>query len=1108
VTVVFADLSGSTGLAERLDPEDLRRVLGSFFEAMSGEVASQGGTIDKYIGDAVMAVFGAPVAHDDDAGRALRAALAMRTRVAQINDRLAGELGARMGLHVGVNTGEVVAGSLAVRAQSAYTIVGDTVHLAQRLQSMARDGEILVGPITRRAAQRGFDFDDLAPIQVKGRSARVAVSRLLSERRLIERVGSPLVGRENEVAALLERVREVGAGHGGIVSVIGEAGVGKSRLIVEARDKSASMPVRWLEGRALSTGQAVPYLPLIEIMRRDIGLGDAEDETAAWSKLDARVHELFPDDADDAAAYLGSILTLRLPDGVGARVGSLSADAMGRQVLRVARRYFERVAQELPLVLVIEDVHWLDESSAVLLEHLLPLVREVPLLVCGVSRPELDTAAARLHTLAKTRYADVHREIRVAPLSAQASDLLTTNLLGQDAAAHVRDAIRSKSEGNPFYIEEVVRAFIDAGGLVRNESTGAWTITSRIEQIAIPDTIQGVIMARLDRLDDEVRQVVKTASVVGRSFWLRVLTKISDETARIDQQLDTLTALDLIRERRRVPELEYAFKHVLTQQTAYDSLLIARRRELHGRVGAAIEALFSERLEEFAGVLAYHYARAENWEKAQEYLFKVGDQAGRLAADAEALGHYHDAMAAYQRAFGDRWDPLRRAALERKIGEALFGRGEHEAAGQYMRRSLAYLGTPFPGRRAGVTLAIGAQLVLQAFHRIAPRLFVAPIGRPVAPLIEERLRVYESMAWMDYYVAKDRLFLEALLHLNVSERVGYAPGMVAGYFGLAFVCSLILATMSIAPMYHRRALALATKIGQPGALAYANLGPAIHEHRLGQFESALEHWSRAADHFWQAGELRRWAGAAWGTAWVLLTIGHPERCQEKAEEIIRVGRDGSDQLAWGWGLHIRGRYLWQTGELEAAEVDLRQSIELLAKVPDYPNLAAAYGDLGQTLMRQGRLAEARESLDRSVDLMSRHRLRGYLGTIKAGHANVLLALAEASAGHDRTALLRAAERALAVTRAQCRMDREARAWLHRLEGTYAWLRGRPADAVRKWELSLAAAEEFHIPYEQGLTLMEWGTRLNDRGLLDRAEHVLTRLGAAHELARIARRSST
>jgi tetratricopeptide (TPR) repeat protein len=241
---------------------------------------------------------------------------------------------------------------------------------------------------------------------------------------------------------------------------------------------------------------------------------------------------------------------------------------------------------------------------------------------------------------------------------------------------------------------------------------------------------------------------------------------------------------------------------------------------------------------------------------------------------------------------------------------------------------------------------------------------------------------------------------------------------------------------------------------------------------------------------------------------VSLTLGHQERCRELAEEIIRVGGDGSDSLAVGWGLHIRGRYLWQTGALEAAEADLRQSIELLAKVPDYPNLAAAYGDLGQTLLRQGRLAEARSSLDRSVDLMNTHRLRGYLGTIKAGRANVLLAVAEASAGSDRTALLSAAARAIAVTRSQCRMDREARAWLHRLEGTNAWLRGRPTDALRMWRLSLAAAEEFGIPYEQGLTLMEWGSRLSDRSLLHRAEQILKQLGAAHELSQIARHTAT
>ena len=328
------------------------------------------------------------------------------------------------------------------------------------------------------------------------------------------------------------------------------------------------------------------------------------------------------------------------------------------------------MAGNRPLVLIFEDLHWADESSVLLIQHLFPLIDRVPLLLCGVNRPEMDVPAVRLSESALRDHGRRYTEIRLNPLSpAECTDLMDNLLNIENLPLRIRQAIIQKADGNPFFLEEIMMTLIDKG-VVRPEN-GHWKAASSIETIAIPDTIQGVIMARIDRLDEEVKQVLKTASVIGRAFLYRLLKEVTEAVWELDKDLDRLTATELIREKQKTPELEYIFKHALVHESTYESILLKKRHELHGKVAAAIETLFSDRLEEFSSVLAYHYARAELWEKAQEYLFKAGDQAGRIAADAEALSHYHQALETYARVFGERWDPVQRASSRAEDGRGL-----------------------------------------------------------------------------------------------------------------------------------------------------------------------------------------------------------------------------------------------------------------------------------------------------------------------------------------------------------------------------------------------------------------------------------------------------
>jgi tetratricopeptide (TPR) repeat protein len=579
-----------------------------------------------------------------------------------------------------------------------------------------------------------------------------------------------------------------------------------------------------------------------------------------------------------------------------------------------------------------------------------------------------------------------------------------------------------------------------------------------------------------------------------------VLREIADLTVDLDRTLAELADLELVVERARVPEVEYWFKHGVTQEAAYESMLVRRRRELHRRVGEAIERLFADRIEEFHGVLAYHYARAEEWPKAQEHLFKAGDQAGRLAADAEALVHYQDAIDAYARAFGDEWDPLKRASLERRIAEALFRRGEHDRAREHIRRALAALREPLPQGKVRVRAAIAAEVVVQLGHRLLPWIFIRRAPGPGGPGSEERRRIYEILGWIDYYVDPYRIVLSTLRLLDRSEREGFALGIVVGSFGVGFICDLLGLTR-FAAAYHHRAQRVAATLENPVARGYGDLGLAYHLHRIWDREGATVQWERAAQHFWQAGDIRRWGATSWGRAWVAQSTGDAATCRRIAGEMARMGRDAADPQVRGWADFLLGWSLAEAGMLDDAERHLRSSIELLREVPDLPNMCRSRSDLGLVLLHQGRLDEALEEVEASEQLVDERKLRGFITPVRTAAAQVYLAHAERATGAERESWLAKAKAALSRARRQSRIDQESRARVRRLAGTYEMLRGRRDAAVNEWARGRELASSMGLRHEHALGLAEAGRHLGDRSLLAQAVDELGSLGALDDLRR-------
>ena len=467
------------------------------------------------------------------------------------------KIGRRLTFHTGIATGLVVTGEINL-GKGIHGVAGDTINLASRLSGIAKPGEILVGESTYLQSSGAFSFDKLEPLIVKGKSEPVIPYKLIDKKPEILRglaaqgISSPLVGRSAEFAAIKGCVNRLLDGQGGILSVIGEAGLGKSRLMAEIRRHFEGENLLWLEGRTLSYGRKISYWPFKEIFRQYAGITEDDGDAKAWGKFETKITCLFELAADEILPYLASLLGLEVKGELGKNLKYLDGESMGRQVYLSSRRFFERLASTCALVLVFEDLHWADESSVLLVEHLFPLINRVPLLICGVSRPEVNVPAARLQETALRDYERRYTEIRLNPLSHTECTQLMDNLLEiENLPGRVRQVILQKAEGNPFFLEEIMRTLIDRKAVLREGNH--WRATSSLETLTIPDTVQGVIMARIDRLDEELRAVLRTASVIGRSFLYRLLKAVAEAVRELDERVERLKAMELIREKQKTP---------------------------------------------------------------------------------------------------------------------------------------------------------------------------------------------------------------------------------------------------------------------------------------------------------------------------------------------------------------------------------------------------------------------------------------------------------------------------------------------------------------------------------------------------------------------------
>jgi class 3 adenylate cyclase/tetratricopeptide (TPR) repeat protein/DNA-binding winged helix-turn-helix (wHTH) protein len=1017
VTVLFTDVSGSTALGDRLDPEALRDVMGRFFEASRAVLEQHGATVEKFIGDAVMAVFGIPRSHEDDALRAARAAIDMRDALDLLNVDLERDFGVTIQTRTGVNTGRVMAGDV---SQGDRLITGDAVNVAARLEQSAEAGEILLGDDTYRLVRDAVDVKDVDPLDVRGKDQPISAYRLIGIREgtvgIRRHMDSPIVGRDQELAALggaLDRAIANNQCH--LFTVIGEPGVGKSRLVYELALRTADR-ARALRGRCLAYGEGITFWPIVEVVKEAAGVDDADSPEEAREKVAATIGA-----AEGADEIVPAILQM---------VGLSGSELAQGETLWAARRFLEVLAAEQPLILWIEDVHWAEPTLLDLIEGVASWSQGVPILLICTARPEIlemrPTFAGG--TLTST-------SIALHPLTAADTAVMIQNLLGGAGVEQGLDArLAGGTDGNPLFVEQVVSMLVDDGILRERES--GWSVVGDLSSLSVPAEIQALLSARLDRLPEVERRTLEVASVIGRQFELDMLESLLSDGDRSDvrETLGRLVGKDLIRpDRPGSRDVAFRFRHALILNTAYESMPKRARADLHERIADRMESTLGDRLAEYEEIVAHHLERAATYlrelgsagDRSDALARRAGARLSTAGGRALARGDMPGAVSLYGSAARllPAEDPDRTAFLA-DLGTALVEIGRWDQAdvvfGEAIVRaeelddlpslSLALL-YRFEGQQW-----YGQEEAAEASVKHAERLLLKAAERSDHVSRSRLLRIMVMRNWQSHArrhelteeamraaeLAGDRRAQREILQMGADDLVsGSVPVEEAIPISDTYMeiargdrvaeaavvvnarASLLAAAGRIdeAREEYERARATFRELGLRLWLAASgSIGPAYAEMTAGDLDRAESILRESVASLEAMSEGGRWLAEAKG----MLAMVFCEKGQlDEAERLVERADDASPYLRDLTEL-VRAQILFERGDPGAAEPLLRRRLEFIDE-DALTTRAYLHLDIGRALRALGRVDEATEAgtaalelFEQKGDVMGAARAREFL----------------------------------------------------------------------------------------------------------------------------------
>jgi predicted ATPase/class 3 adenylate cyclase len=964
VTILFCDVAGSTEMAGKLDPEVWAEIMHEAFDYLVAPIYRYEGTVSRLMGDAILAFFGAPIAHEDDAERAVLAGLDILSTIQPFAEEIEEEFGASFDVRVGINTGTVVVGEIGTDLAMEYTAMGDAANLAARMEQTAAPGTVQIAADTYRRVAPLFEFEELGPITVKGREAPVNAYRVRGPKdmpgslRGVEGLASPLIGRERELDRMRRAVLELNAGRGGILTLIGEAGLGKSRLIDElhAHTRVAQEEdLGWHFAAGVSYNMTLPFGVFRRMLRELIGAEESSQPSDRQDLIDSFAPSL--PQAERASTRMALQLMLGLQ--TDAEVADMDAEARRREVFRAMEGLLRWLGERQPRVLVLDDLHWADPVSVDLIAHLFGLADELPLLFLCSLRPHRSAPGWQVKLHGETAFPHRYTEIALKPLSEEDSQTLIDELLTiSQLPEYLRDLIRSKAEGNPFFVEEIIRMLIEQEIVARDKDNGHWVARKELDEVIIPDNLNALLTARIDRLPAEVRSTLGYAAVIGRSFHEQVLAAVRGLNGQLQDHLSTLQRYELIRETARIPEVKYSFHHELTRDAAYRTLLRRQRRRYHRQVGETLESLYGDRVEEFAGRLGHHFERAGKEEKALHYYTLAGDQAARLYANEEAIEYYRSALDLARRTPRESEEQTH---LVTKLGRVYEVSGKYEQALE-LYRELVELGSERGDREMELEGLLNQVTILSVPTGVRDER-----GRELA---ERALAIAEELG--DPH-AKAKTLWNSLLQ--------------AFYFGWNYEAGVA---------YGERALALAREHSFEDLLPFILNDLARAYSSIHRIEKARQAQREAQAIFQDQGNLPMLADTLTTAANLCFRQGRFEQGVELAEEALAIGERIDSRWGQAYSMMVLGTLFAEQGRISRA-IEIVKGAQRIGREGNFLAasmlapviLAWIYASIGATEIGLACAREASQALDELPVFSARANV--IRAGLEAQHGNLALA---------------------------------------------------------------------------------------------------------------------
>lgn len=1089
-TVIVAEISDYSHILEKMETEEAAVVLNNCFEMFRCSAEMHGGKIDKIMDNTIKVLFGAPQAVEDSPAKAVAAAVEMRDSLYRLNREK--NFPISLDMRMGINTGIVIVGEIGGDNKKDFTVMGDTMTLTSQLKDLATKGRIYVGISTYRRTQERFAYKPLKPIVVKGHAYPLPVFELLAIREKIPRsdpvagrmIRPEMVGREKEIDLLRLHLIKAIAGEGSIVSVVGEAGIGKSRLIAEFKKIETLKKAVVFEGRALSSGRNLRFHPIIAAFKNWAGIKDEDSEIESQSRLEIAIAGIYPGGASQVFPFIAALMGMK-PTGLHAqRLDSAAGRDLEKLIMKSIRELIANAAETGIIVFIIEDLQWADPSSIELLETIFLLVEKRRLLVINVLRPDYMETGEHVLKILGTKYGNLHREIFLEPLDEQQSRALIRSLVKTPGIPPLAvTAVADRAAGNPFFIEEIVRSFIDEG--VLQFKNGKFIITKRLETANIPGSIQELIIARIDRLDETAANLLKEAAVIGRCFFYKILAEVSETAEDIDEKLEYLKNLELLRERVHLDEIEYFFKHALVQETAYEFFLAKKRMELHLETADAIETVFAGRLHEFFAPLALHYSRAENLEKTEEYLEKAGAEALKTVPNNETLNCFRLALTLYLDKAGETVDPAKIARLEKNIALAFFNKGLMPDAQEYLDKALAYKGIKNPRNKitASCKKAFDFLCVIKNLYLSAGK------SRKTPPEQEyEIISLLEKRAAICSQVDTTRLFPESTdLMRRLNKFAG--PGLKNGSV-LFTACSFLFSASPVAFRLGKRILDYAGK--------YLNQNDIESTFRY-KYALFLHHFYRGiwreipfcdgalVDRNIKIGDVFYAAHYTLLHAFLRIGQGDFSGVEPLLEKLQEIGETHGCELASGFKYIVQAKLFLQQRRLAEAQTEIDNGMIFFDRIGmNYYSLFL----LGLKLYVQILLKDikgAQESLHLYMESVPRDEriMSYYSSTFVTGRFLFdLCMLRESKQRRTGAGVGLLSKRAYRSGRAAVKNSiRYApdKPETFRLMGLYYWFTGRRRRALKWWNKSIKWAEYLTARPEIVRTYIEIGKRLLEPG---------------------------